>query len=302
MLVKLGIPIITSLLGYILSRRSLVSETWLKYINQSISYLLLPCVIIPAMANITISRSLIKLPLATFVIVFSLFLIAAIYAGIKKMPTLEKGSFLTAFCSLEGGSVGVALILLIYGDKALSDFVIFDITHAVILFTFTYFIACFYGTKHHISWKFLSGFFIGPIPFAVVLGLFIHFAFGGINLHLGMILKGIGCFILPVVTFVLGYRFVYFPNHLFSSVITLVAKMIVGFFIALGFVSFFHVEGYEKMVILLAASLPPSFLVLVFAEEQGLAKEFLVTLLPIGIIVSFCVLYFAYSMWGGYVP
>ena len=79
-------------------------------------------------------------------------------------------------------------------------------------------------------------------------------------------------------------------------------KIAAGFLIALGFVSFFHVGGYEKTVILLSASLPPSFLVIVFAEEQGLAKDFLVTFLPIAAIVSFFLLYFVYSTWGIVTP
>lgn len=302
MFFKLSIPIIASLVGYFSCRRALVSENWLKHISQSISYILLPCMIVAAMANITISWSLIQLPIANVCVVLGLFILSLSYALIKKMPALEKGSFIAAFSSLEGGSIGLALVLLIYGARALPAFFVFDITHAVLVFTFTYFIACIYGTKHKISWKFVRSFFIGPIPLSVIIGLSLHFIFGGIHPAISNILNSIGYLILPAVMFVLGYRFVYFPHHLFSSVMTTLIKMLAGFLIAWGFVSFFHIGGYEKMVILLSASLPPSFLVIVFAEEQGLAKDFLVTFLPIAAIVSFFLLYFAYSTWGVITP
>jgi predicted permease len=74
--------------------------------------------------------------------------------------------------------------------------------------------------------------------------------------------------------------------------------MVAGFSIALVLVSLLHMSGYAKMVVLLGASLPPSFLVIVFAEEQGLAKDFLATFLPIAGMISFLILYFAYSTWG----
>lgn len=296
MIFKLAIPLAASVLGFFSCRKNFISETWLKYLSQSVSYFLLPCVIIPAMANITISYAVIKIPLATLCVVLGLFFVSFVYTTLKKMPAREKGAFLTAFSSLEGGSIGLALILLLYGDRALPAFFVFDITHAILLFTFTYFVACFYGTKHQISWEFMRGFFIGPIPLAVILGLLIHFIFGGLIQPWSSIFNSVGYLILPAVMFILGYRFVYFPNHLFSSAVTLLVKMSAGFLIALGFVYFFHIGGDEKMVILLSASLPPSFLVIVFAEEQGLEKEFLVTFLPVAATISFFALYFAYSL------
>ena len=137
---------------------------------------------------------------------------------------------------------------------------------------------------------------------SVIVGPSIHFVFGGVNLTLSNILNSIGYLILSAVMFVLGCRFFCFPHHLFPSVMTTLIKMLSGFLIAWDFISFFHVGGYKKMAILFNASLPPSFLVIVFAEEQCLAKKFLVTFLPIAAIVSFFLLYFAYSTWGVVTP
>lgn len=85
----------------------------------------------------------------------------------------------------------------------------------------------------------------------------------------------------------------YFPHHFFSSIVALMAKMLVGFCIGLATVSLFHMSGYPKMMVLLESSLPPSFLTLVFAEEQGLAEEFLLTFLPMVGMMGFLILYFA---------
>ncbi|MEI6416838.1 MAG: AEC family transporter [Verrucomicrobiota bacterium] len=297
-LLKLVVPILAALLGFSSARRIGVSEKWVKIIGSSITRIFLPCVIIPAMANIQLSWEIIELPIANLCIVLGLFLIAFLYVSIKKMPALEKGSFLTAFSSLEGGSIGLTLILLIYGNAAVPYFLVFDITHGLLVFTFIYFIACFYGTKNQMSWNFFCSFLLGPIPLAVIIGLVIHCVFGGLNSTASMALSSIGYLILPAVMFILGYRFNYFPQHFFSSLITLVVKMTIGFCLGLALVSLFHMSGYPKMVVLLGASLPPSFLTLVFAEEQGLAEEFLVTFLPMAGMMSFLILCFAYSTFG----
>jgi|GEM_PF-1942120 len=295
---KLVVPIFAALLGFISAYRAGKSDKCIKLVGSSITHILLPCVIIPAMANIQLSWAIIQLPIANLCIVLGLFLMAFVYSSIKKMPALEKGSFITAFSSLEGGSIGLTLILLIYGAAAVPYFLVFDITHGLLVFTFIYFIACFYGTKNHMSWKFVCSFLTGPIPLAVITGLAIHFIFGGLNTTISVTLGSVGYLILPAVMFLLGYRFNYFPHHFFPSLITLVVKMAIGFCIGLTLVSLFHMNGYAKMVVLLGSSLPPSFLTLVFAEEQGLAEEFLVTFLPTAGMMGFLILYFAYSTWG----
>lgn len=297
-LLKLVVPILAVLLGFVSARRAVASDKCVKLVGSSITHLLLPCVIIPAMANMQLSWTFIQLPIANLCIVLGLFFVAFFYSSIKKMPALEKGSFLTAFSSLEGGSIGLTLILLIYGNAAVPYFLVFDITHGLLVFTFIYFIACFYGTKNQMSWKFVRSFLLGPIPLAVIIGLAIHSVFGGLNATASMALGSLGYLILPAVMFILGYRFNYFPHHFFSSLITLVVKMTIGFCLGLALVSLFHMSGYPKMVVLLGASLPPSFLTLVFAEEQGLAEEFLVTFLPMAGMMGFLILYFAYSTFG----
>ncbi len=302
LILNLLIPVLAGLLGFLSCRRSWASERFLKWISQSISFLLLPCMIISAMANIKISPSLILLPLATVCVVLGLFVVSIVYIRIRKIQPIEAGSFVAAFSSLEGGSIGLALVLLLYGSPALPTFFVFDITHAIILFTFNYFITCYYGTKQHMSFKFIRSFFLGPIPLSVVCGLLIHFIFGGMNYYLSEGLNGVGYLILPAVMFVLGYRFIYFPKHVLPSIVTLFVKMLVGYGIAFAFVSLFDVSGYAKMVILISACLPPSFLVIIFAEEQGLDKDFLVTFLPIAGFVSFFALYFIFSLFGSYIP
>ena len=78
--------------------------------------------IVAAMANITISWSLIQLLIATICVVLGLFILSLSYALIKKMPSLEREGFIAGFSSLGGGSIGVALVLLIYGARALPAF------------------------------------------------------------------------------------------------------------------------------------------------------------------------------------
>lgn len=295
MLIKLLLPLAFCFWGFFSARRQLCTEKMIQGLGKTVSYVLLPSVIIAAMANITISKALFFVSFSAIYIVLGLFIVSWACCKFRKLSPQNAGSFLISFSSLEGGSIGLVLTLLFFAPSVLPIFFVFDITHALILFTFTYFIACIYGTKHQVSLKFIRVFFLGPIPLSIVIGLVIHFIFGRLNSGVSTVFYNIGYLILPAVMFILGYRFKFSKQYVLPSCLLMAFKMLVGYVVALSFVLLLHLTDVPRAVIILCACLPPSFLVILFAEEQNLEKDFLSTFLPISAVIGFCFLYVVLS-------
>lgn len=119
-----------------------LGEITINKLSSLITYVLLPAIIINAMASLDISAEQMKLPLSNILWVLIMAAISMVGCYLLNYSKARAGSLVTAFCSLEGGSIGLVLMLILYAHhQYLAEFFLFDITHAVMLFTVTYFIA-----------------------------------------------------------------------------------------------------------------------------------------------------------------
>ncbi len=266
-------------------------------LSSLISWVLLPAVIVAAMNQLHLSRDVMLLPAANLFVVGALLIVAAVAAKLFGLKRHMAGSAVIAFGSLEGGSIGLALVLSLFGTKLLPEFFVFDIVHALLLFTLTYFVACLYGEEGRISGKLVRGFLLGPIPMAVVAGLLLNVTGIGIESNINAVLNAAGYLILPAVLAILGLRFTFRKEYLAMSLALTVAKIAIGYLLAMAFVLVFEPSASSRAVILLSSCLPPSFLTLIFAQERKLDTGFLATFLPVSALVSFATLYAMFELF-----
>ncbi|MBY0379401.1 MAG: AEC family transporter [Burkholderiales bacterium] len=296
--INLSVMCLFAFLGCLSRQKNIVVPSFLVVINRAITFILLPCIILAAMTKLTIDNTIWILPISNIFIVVLMALFSIIVCRSLKLTRSTSGAITTAFCSLEGGSIGLALMLILFGNKFLPQFFIFDITHALILFTFTYFLAYIYGNSVNLNLKLIRSFLFGPIPLSVALGILLNLINYQLNDITYNILNFIGYLILPAVMFILGYRFVYSSQHVLFAIMFTVIKLLIGILLGLSFIYFFNVHDYgTKIVILLSSALPPSFLTLVFAEEQNLNSELLAAYLPISSLISFVVILTTVSLF-----
>ena len=296
--INLGVIFVFAFLGYLCKQKNMVASSFLTIINRVITFILLPCIILAAMTKLNINNKIWVLPISNIFIVVLMALFSVIICRSLKLTKPISGAITTAFCSLEGGSIGLALMLILFGNEFLPQFFIFDITHALILFTFTYFLAYIYGNNVKLNLKLISSFLLGPIPLSVALGIILNLMNYQLNVTVYNVLNFMGYLILPAVMFILGYRFVYSSQHVMPAIIFTIIKLSIGVLLGITFIYFFNVDDYgTKVVILLSSALPPSFLILVFAEEQNLDSELLAAYLPVSSLISFVVVLATVSMF-----
>jgi predicted permease len=266
-------------------------EKAVAILSALISWVMLPAIIVAAMSRLQLSRDVILLPAANFFVVAALLLSAAVASKLFGLQRRTAGAAVIAFGSLEGGSIGLALVLSLFGTKLLPEFFVFDVVHALLLFTLTYLVACLYGGAGRSSGLMIRGFLLGPIPVAVAAGLLLNVTGIGIDPDISTLLNAAGYLILPAVLAILGLRFTFRKEYLVTSIAVTFVKIAIGYALAMVFVLLFEPSPASRGVILLSSCLPPSFLTLIFAEEQQLDSGFLATFLPVSALVSFMVLY-----------
>ncbi len=293
------LPFAFFFVGLVGRRWSVTREKSVAILSWLISWVMLPAVIVASMSSLHLSHSVLLLPAANLYLVAALLALTAGGAVLFKVSRKTAGAAIIACGSLEGGSIGLALTLSLFGTALLPQFFVFDITHAFVLFTLTYLIACLFGNTGQHSARFIRSFILGPIPLAIAVGLALNFASIKIEPRVYATLNAVGYLMLPAVMTILGFRFALSAKYLKISVVLTLAKIVVGYLLAWAFVQFFHPSAETRAIILLSSCLPPSFLTLVFAEEQHLDSEFLSTFLPVSSILSFGLLYGAFTMFPG---
>ncbi|HEY4353098.1 MAG TPA: AEC family transporter [Paraburkholderia sp.] len=285
--------------GFGSQKLQVAGEKAVSVLSSLISWVLLPAVIIAAMSQLHLSKDVMLLPAANVFVVGALLAIAAIAARFFGVKRQTAGAAVIAFGTLEGGSIGLALVLSLFGTKLLPQFFVFDIVHALLLFTVTYLVACLYGGDGKLSGKLVRDFLLGPIPMAVIAGLALNVSGVHLNAAIGSVLNAAGYLILPAVLGILGLRFTFRKEYLAMSLALTFAKIVLGYLIALAFVLLFEPSAAARAVILLSSCLPPSFLTLIFAQERKLDSGFLATFLPVSALVSFTVLYATFQLFPG---
>ncbi|MBY4753486.1 AEC family transporter [Burkholderia dolosa] len=266
-----------------------------RTLSWMISWIMLPAAVISSMSSLHLDRSVLLLPAANLFIVVGLLLVTGIGAALFKVQRRTAGAAVIACGSLEGGSIGLALTL--FGSALLPEFFVFDVTHAFLLFTLTYMVACVFGRTGEHTGRFIRAFVLGPIPVAIVVGLLLNVAHVHIDPMIYATLGAVSYLILPAVMTILGFRFAFNVRYLKISIVLTFAKIVVGYVLGALFVHLFEPSARASSIILLSACLPPSFLTLVFAEDQRLDSEFLATFLPVSAIIAFAVLYAGFRMF-----
>ncbi|MGG6241217.1 AEC family transporter [Nodosilinea sp. AN01ver1] len=282
MLVQLLPMVLVCCLGYGLKRAGVLGPGEAKTIGLLLTRLVLPAVILKALATATLTPELIYLPLSALVVVLGLTLVALVALRWLGWEKARAGALITTFPTFEGGAVGYPLMLLAFGETGLSRIVLFDLAQAIYLLTVVYGLSAWFGqagvTARAVATKLAQT----PFFWAILLGLVMN----ALGLNHGVVLSLLDIVansFLLLVLLVVGMEF---ELQLAGSwVYLLVAIAKIGGGLGLGWVvvTAFGLDGVERAAVLVGAALPPSLLTLFFTQENGLDTRFAISLISVAI-------------------
>ena len=110
--------------------------------------------------------------------------------------------------------------------------------------------------------------------------LHIHFAL------LSNFLTEAGSALLLLVTVLLGLEFEFSLNSFKFPLLNIILKTFFGLCIGLLLSFLFHLNGIDKVTVLVASTLPPSILNIVLATDYDLDVQYTADLLPLAILIG----------------
>lgn len=282
MLVQLLPMVLVGCLGYGLKRAGVLGPGDAKTMGLLLTHLVLPAVILKALATATITPDLIYLPLSALLVVLGLTLMGLASLRWLRWERAKAGALITTFPSLEGGAVGYPLMLLAFGEVGLSRLVLFDLAHAIYLLTVVYCLSAWFGqagvTARAVATKLAQT----PFFWAILLGLMMN----ALGINHGVVLSLLDILassFLLLVLLVVGMEFEVQMAGGWVYLLVAIAK--IGGGLGLGWVAVtaFGLDGVERAAVLVGAALPPSLLTLFFTEENGLDTRFAISFISVAI-------------------
>lgn len=280
--------ILVCLIGYGLKRIGVLHARDGKTIGKLLTQLVLPAVILKALATTPITPELIYLPLSALVVVLGLTLVGFVCWRWLKWEKAIAGVLISAFPTFESGALGFPLMLLAFGEVGLSRIVLFDLAHAIYLLTVVYCLSAWFGKAEMSAQMLIAKLVKTPFFWSIILGLLLNVL--GISSDMLMsLLDLVGGGFLFLVLLLLGLEFQVSTASLSRCLPLVALKMGCGLVLGWLVAGMFGLGGVERVAVLVGASLPPSLLTLLFAQENGLdsglAASLVSAALPLALIV-----------------
>ncbi|PSR16993.1 hypothetical protein C8255_14970 [filamentous cyanobacterium CCP3] len=282
MLLQLLPLVLVCCLGYGLKRVGVLGPGEAKTIGLLLTRLVLPAVILKALATATLTPDLIYLPLSALVVVLGLTLMALVGLRWLGWERARAGALITTFPTFEGGAVGYPLMLLAFGEVGLSRIVLFDLAQAIYLLTVVYSLSAWFSQAGVTPRAVATRLAQTPFFWAILLGLVMN----ALGLDHGVVLSLldiVASSFLLLVLLVVGMEFEVQLAGSWLYLLVAIAK--IGGGLGLGWVAVtaFGLDGVERAAVLVGAALPPSLLTLFFTQENGLDTRFAVSLISVAI-------------------
>lgn len=274
-------------LGYLLKRLHFLDQDHAAFFLKLVMYLAVPALVIPSVTSLPLSFTFLYLPLIAILLQVSIFAVFFFISRFLSLPKKTLGVFLISGMIMNL-SFTLPFFLNIAGKEQMVYYAFFIIGHDLLLFTFVYFLANFYGTEHA-TFSFRNSFkkiLLLPPIWALVFG----FLFNLGNITLPSVLSDtftfLGNMLIPLVLLALGVYFQFritLPLKIFPVIF---CKLFLGVVGAFFFIKLFSLEGTARLVVLLGAISPIGFNTLVFSSLENLDKEYAAQLVSVALLIG----------------
>jgi malate permease and related proteins len=274
---------------FLLKRMNVVEKKDGVFVGKILFNVVIPAIALQAFSSLEFERSLLLIPVAALLVIVSMLCIGLLASRLLGLERKTAGSFVCMFFTMEGGMVGIAVMLAFFGTAGLSRFLLFDLVHAFFIFILAYILASWYGGTSRSYLYTVKRVLKTPIVWAIALGLLLNWISLSSAL-LSSVLSVITSGTLFLVIVLLALEFEPRASSLKLPFFTILFKVFAG--IALGFLAtwLLGIDGLGRVAVIIASSLPPSALILVYAQENGLDVDYVASTLsfavPLGVVVA----------------
>ncbi|MCB2358162.1 AEC family transporter [Clostridium estertheticum] len=281
------------LLGYFLKKVNILKESDGEVISRLIFNVTLPSIVINVFSTMTIDKSLLLVPVISFV--FGLIMAVVALIVFKGESRREKGMLTMLVPSFNVGLFAYPIVESIWGRSGLKYFGMFDMGNSFIVFAVCYIIASIYSSsKGEVSYKNIFAKTIHSIPFLTyIITLAINLLGLSIPKPIIQITGILSKANMPLALLALGLylSFSFKKTYLKNMAKIIALRYIIGFGVGILIYNLVPLDPMFKKTMLIGLILPISFTVIPYSVEFDYDTRFVGTVNNLTIIISFILMW-----------
>ncbi|MFZ2950972.1 MAG: AEC family transporter [Desulfuromonadaceae bacterium] len=283
------IPIImVFLFGYFLKNRGVLikkdGDSLLKvFFNVSV-----PSLIFLSVSQMNFSLDLLWLPVIAVLIILITFIVSYGCGRILNLDKPSLGTFLVGSLIMNS-SFTFPFLIAAKGEESLALASLFDFGNTAMAFTFTYYLACKYGSNSDQLVTMLKKFVCSPPLLSLIAALFINLNHIALPNVIAQFFKILGYMTVPLVMLSLGIYFSPRTCKIGPVFWAIFIRMGVGLLFGLLFTYLFDLEGMTRSVVLIVSSAPSGMTTLVFSSMEELDNELAASIISYSVLAGMIV-------------
>lgn len=284
-LLKIIPVILIFVLGYVLKRTNLIKKEDGDRLLKIVFYIAMPALVLLTISNIKLSADLVYLPIIAAFIILITFVVAFSTSRLFCLEKSSQGVFLVGSMIMNTGFT-FPFFIAAYGTEGFARISLFDFGNALLIFTFVYFIACKFGKNKQNNKIMVKKIVFSPPLWALLAGGVINLKCIPLPIILMDFLEMLGNLTMPLILLSLG---IYFSPKIIKPVplcAMIVIRMFFGLLLGVIFVKLFHLEGLNRLTVLIGSSAPVGYNTLTFSSLESLDKEFAASVVSISIFIG----------------
>lgn len=274
------------LIGIILRRSGMASDSEAAFLFRFILYVTLPALVFQAISGATLTRELFMLPVSGLAINLICMSAAIVYARAASLSPRASG-VLVLGAAITNGVFVFSFVLMALGPEALAEAILVDLGNAVFVATFAYSAAGYFGSSRRASLA-ASLFRTIRSPLFIALAVALVCALGEIKppVMATRVLSPLGAATIPVTIVALGISFSNVTLREPLPIRTVLLRMPLGLAAGFFFVWLFGFTGVTATVVLVAAASPIGFSSVTLASVARLDTDQAVAALSLSVAVG----------------
>lgn len=248
-------------------------------------YITAPFLIVATVLKAPISNQITLYPILIVLCTVASYMLAKLFAQLSSLEPIKLGVCIIGSMIVNGSFV-LPFVLQAYGQEGFSKFVFADITIAIFVLTWVYWISVKYGSTTQSSSQMLKKLAVSPPLWALLVGMLGNIAQIQLPTAVDSAFITIGTTTGVLIPLALGLKFSLKLATSFVVYITIAIRMLGGLMVGLLFVWLTGATGMDKSIMLLLASAPVGYNTITFASINKLDTELAATTVSVSIVLG----------------
>ncbi|MBT5484671.1 MAG: hypothetical protein HOH14_03950 [Gammaproteobacteria bacterium] len=259
-------------LGIVLKAIGVADKSHGEFMLRLVLMVTLPLLIISTLSVTEMTLNKAILPLANIAVSFACMLVTLILIKFFSIERRQAGTMLISTMILNNTYM-FPFILVVYGNEAFADAILFDFGNALLLSTYVYALAFKYGGEENSNMAMLIKMSKSPMVWAVFISLALAIIGIRIPQPVFEVINPLAQMTAPLILITLGIYFTLNIKEVKLVAMTVFVRMGMGLLFGIAIANYLGLSGTTSIVVALCAGAPVGFNALTFSSIAKLDTE-----------------------------